>query len=107
LNLTCIKTALLAGVILNAVTKEIYMPIEAHDLHHDFPELSEQIRDLKMNDRHFAKLFEEYDVLDKEIRHIEEQKEAASDERLETLKVRRVALKDELYTMLNQAVDNA
>ncbi|MFK4752637.1 MULTISPECIES: YdcH family protein [Oceanospirillaceae] len=83
------------------------MSIEAHDLHHDFPELSEQIRDLKMTDRHFAKLFDEYDELDKEVRHIEEQKEAASDERLEQLKVRRVVLKDELYAMLNQAAANS
>ena len=76
------------------------MIVEAHDLHHEFPELSEQIRELKMNNRHFAKLFDEYHELDHEVRRIEEEKEAASDERLEGLKVRRVALKDELYGML-------
>lgn len=80
------------------------MIVEAHDLHHEFPELSEQIRELKMNNRHFAKLFDEYHELDHEVRRIEEEKEAASDERLEGLKVRRVALKDELYGMLTAAV---
>lgn len=76
------------------------MTIEAHDLHHEFPEFSEQIRELKMNNRHFAKLFDEYNDLDHEVRRIEEAKEAASDERLEGLKMRRVVLKDELYAML-------
>jgi uncharacterized protein len=78
------------------------MIVEAHDLHHEFPELSNKIRELKMNDRHFAKLFDEYHELDQEVRHIEEEKEAASDERLEELKLRRVALKDELYGMLTR-----
>ncbi|GGY46342.1 hypothetical protein GCM10011297_18980 [Bacterioplanes sanyensis] len=79
------------------------MSIEAHDLHHEFPEMSEQIRELKMNDRHFARLFEEYHEVDKEVRKIEEQAEAASDERLENLKLKRLHLKDDLYNMLKQA----
>ncbi|MGB1091877.1 MAG: YdcH family protein [Oceanobacter sp.] len=79
------------------------MKIEAHDLHHDFPEMHEQISTLKTTDRHFSKLFEEYHQLDLEIHKIEEGKEASSDERLETMKLRRVALKDELYGMLKVA----
>ncbi|MBE0482688.1 MAG: DUF465 domain-containing protein [Bacterioplanes sp.] len=76
------------------------MTIEHHDLHHEFPEMQAQIRNLKMNDRHFARLFDEYHDLDREVRKIEELVEAASDERLEELKMRRVHLKDELYDML-------
>ncbi|ASP38903.1 GTP-binding protein [Bacterioplanes sanyensis] len=79
------------------------MSIEAHDLHHEFPDMSAQIRELKMNDRHFARLFEEYHEIDKEVRKIEEQVEAASDERLEGLKLKRLHLKDDLYNMLKQA----
>jgi len=79
------------------------MSIEPHDLHHDFPEFSQQISELKVSDRHFAKLLEEYTAADKEIHLIEEQKEAASDEVLEQLKLKRVALKDELYGMLTKA----
>lgn len=78
------------------------MSIEAHDLHHEFPDMKDQIRNLKMNDRHFARLFDEYHDIDHTVRRIEEQKEAASDERLEGLKVRRLQLKDELYSMLKK-----
>lgn len=76
------------------------MTIEHHDLHHEFPDMQAEIRHLKMNDRHFSRLFDEYHDLDREVRKIEELVEAASDERLEELKMRRVHLKDELYGML-------
>jgi len=76
------------------------MAVEHHDLHHEFPEFNQEIHDLKMNDRHFARLFEEYHDMDREVRKIEDGAEAASDERLEELKLRRLHLKDELYTML-------
>lgn len=78
------------------------MSIEHHDLHHEFPEMHDQIHTLKTTNRHFACLFEEYHDLDREVRKIEEQSEAASDERLESLKVQRLHLKDELYHMLKQ-----
>ena len=42
------------------------MNVEHHDLHHDFPDMAEQIHELKMNDRHFARLFDEYHELDKD-----------------------------------------
>lgn len=74
--------------------------IENHNLHHEFPEHKERIHDLKMNDRHFARLFEEYHDTDREVRKIEEGAEAASDQRLEGLKLKRLHLKDELYAML-------
>jgi uncharacterized protein YdcH (DUF465 family) len=78
------------------------MQIESHSLVHDFPELKERIHHLKMGDRHFARLFEEYDQLDKEIHRIE-QDFTTSDDYLEGLKVRRVHLKDELYRLLQVA----
>lgn len=81
--------------------------IEHHDLHHEFPDMGPQIRELKMKDRHFARLFDEYHDVDREVRKIEEQVEAASDERLEELKLRRLHLKDELYGMLKQATAEA
>lgn len=82
------------------------MSIENHNLHHEFPEYEQQIHDLKMHDRHFARLFTEYHELDREIRKIEDEVEAASDERTESLKIRRVHLKDELYKMLQQENTN-
>ena len=79
------------------------MNIENHNLHHEFPEHKARIHDLKMNDRHFARLFEEYHIVDREVRKIEEGAEAASDQRLDLLKKRRMYLKDDLYSMLEAA----
>ncbi|WP_221800132.1 YdcH family protein [Oceanobacter mangrovi] len=81
------------------------MSIEPHDLHHDFPEFNDQISELKVNDRHFAKLMEEYNLIDKEVHLIEEQKQAGSDEVLEQLKLNRISLKDQLYCMLKTAAN--
>ena len=79
------------------------MTIENHNLHNEFPEMGDQIRALKMKDRHFARLFDEYHDVDREARRIEEEVEPASDERLEGLKMRRLHLKDDLYAMLKEA----
>ena len=79
------------------------MTIDNHSLHNEFPEMAEQIRTLKIKDRHFARLFDEYHEIDKEVRRIEEDVEAASDDRLEGLKMRRLHLKDDLFAMLKEA----
>lgn len=79
------------------------MSIENHNLHNEFPQHKERIHDLKMNDRHFARLFEEYHNTDREVRRIEDGAEAASDQRLEGLKLRRLHLKDDLLGMLETA----
>lgn len=76
--------------------------IEKHDLHHEFPEFQEEIRQLKMSDAHFARLFKEYHELDQEVRRIEEGVETTSDEYLETRKIARLHLKDELFSMLKK-----
>lgn len=76
--------------------------IEKHDLHHEFPEFQQEIRQLKMSDAHFARLFKEYHELDQEVRRIEEGVETTSDEYLETRKIARLHLKDELFSMLKK-----
>ncbi|TNC93014.1 YdcH family protein [Thalassolituus sp.] len=76
------------------------MTIEHHDLHHEFPDMSEKIREMKMTDRHFARLFEEYHDVDREVRKIEEDVTPAADETLDALRMKRVHLKDDLYSML-------
>ncbi|MFA3791090.1 YdcH family protein [Aliiglaciecola sp. SL4] len=77
------------------------MQLEKHTLNNDFPEHKHTIRHLKMNDSHFAKQFDQYHDVNKEIHHIEEQNEAVSDDYLETLKKQRVILKDELFAQIN------
>lgn len=76
--------------------------IEKHDLHHEFPEFEQEIRQLKMSDGHFARLFKEYHDLDHEVRRIEEGVETTSDEYLETKKIARLHRKDELFSMLKK-----
>lgn len=74
--------------------------IDKHDLHHEFPEYYDRIHELKTNDSHFARLFEEYHDLNREILRIEEGAENTTDEYLEELKKKRLLYKDKLYGMI-------
>ena len=76
---------------------------EVHDLAKEFPEYKERIHELKGSDAHFAKLFREYQELDKKLLHIEQEAEPASNEAAEALKKQRVQLKDRLFAMLKAA----
>ncbi len=73
---------------------------EKHDLHHEFPEYEAEIRHLKMNNNHFARFFNEYDELTHEILRIQQGIETPSDEYVESLKKKRLFLKDELFYMI-------
>ncbi len=73
-----------------------------HDLVHEFPEHREKIHDLKVNNHHFKKLFDEYHDLDHQVHSIESGATATTDEHLNELRLKRVHLKDELYTMLTK-----
>lgn len=77
---------------------------EKHDLHHEFPEYGERIRELKMGNAHFAKLFDDYHDIEHEVRRIEEGVENTSDDYLEELKKKRLYLKDTLYGMITAQV---
>jgi len=79
------------------------MLVEKHDLHHEFPEFHDQIHNLKVSDKHFAKLFAEYHDKDHEIHRIEQGSEVSSDDYLENLKKQRLLLKDQLFAMLKKA----
>ena len=76
------------------------MPIEKHDLLHEFPEHREAIHDLKMNNAHFAKLFDQYHEVDREVYRIDENIETPSDQYATERKARRLALKDKLLEMI-------
>lgn len=79
------------------------MSVEHHDLHHDFPELNEQIHEMKMNNAHFRRLFDEYHELTRTIEKMEDEVTPVSTRTEEEAKLRRVHLKDELYRMLTAA----
>ena len=79
------------------------MLTEKHDLLHEFPEHRERIHDLKVNNTHFARLFDEYHEVDHEVQRIETGVENTSDEYLEERKKVRLYLKDELFRMIREA----
>jgi len=79
------------------------MTLEKHDLHHEFPNFRDEIHYLKMNDNHFARLFNEYHEIDQEVNRIEQGVENTSDEYLEGRKKQRLHLKDSLFVMLKKA----
>ena len=79
------------------------MSVEHHDLHHEFPEMHDRIHELKMNNSHFRKLFDEYHELTSSIEKMEDEVTPVSTRIEEEAKNRRVVLKDELYRMLTAA----
>ena len=76
---------------------------EKHDLVHELPEHRDTIHRLKMENAHFARLFEEYHEVDHEVHRIETGTENTSDEYLEGRKLKRLHLKDEMFRMIKQA----
>jgi len=76
---------------------------EKHDLVHELPEHRDTIHQLKMNNNHFARLFDEYHEVDHEVHRIETGVEPTSDEYLEGKKKQRLHLKDELFQMIQKA----
>ena len=81
------------------------MHVEHHSLTADFPELREQLHNLRQQDQHFARLADEYGALDKRICRIEDGIELLDEDALSTLKAERVAMKDELSRQLNKAAE--
>lgn len=74
--------------------------MEKHDLHHDFPQYSEVITELKTSNKHFRKLYDEYNDITKDIHNIEINEKFTDDE-LNALRTKRVHLKDELFKMIS------
>ncbi|MGD8862292.1 MAG: DUF465 domain-containing protein [Myxococcales bacterium] len=74
-----------------------------HDLAHEFPEHKERIHELKTSDEHFAGLAEQYHELVKELHQIEAGVETPADDYVEELKKKRLAVMDEIASILKQA----
>lgn len=76
------------------------MSIDNHTLINEFPQLKDKIHALKTSNNHFARRFDEYNDLDREVRRLEGVGSPKADETMEELKRKRLSLKDELYQML-------
>ena len=68
-------------------------------LHQEFPQYDSLITELKTSNNHFKKLFDEYESLNHRIHGIEATS-IFTDEELNTMRIRRTHLKDELYGIL-------
>lgn len=76
------------------------MSVEHRDLHHEFPELNDKIHEMKTNNNHFRRLFDEYHELTTQVENMENEVTPVSSMTEEEAKKRRLHLKDELYAML-------
>ena len=75
---------------------------EKHDLIHEFPELREKIHAMKISNNHFRRLFDDYHSSDHDVHRVESGVEPTSDEVLNEMRRKRLALKDELYRLLTK-----
>lgn len=73
-----------------------------HELAADFPEHAEKIQALKVSDAHFAKLFDAYHEVNRQVHRAETDVEPTGDEEIEAMRRERVKLKDELYALLTR-----
>jgi uncharacterized protein len=76
------------------------MSVIHHDLAHELPEFKERIHQLKLEDNHFSKLFDEYHKINNDVLRLEAENIPVTDEAFESLKKQRLNLKDKLYNML-------
>ena len=67
-----------------------------------FPEFRDLISKLKTEDAHFALLFDKHNELDQKIKNFESGIEIATGSEIEVLKKEKLAIKDELYTILKK-----
>nr|WP_174862567.1 MULTISPECIES: YdcH family protein [Comamonas] len=72
-----------------------------------FPEYREQIAHLRATDRHFSRLFEEHNLLDHEVQQLESKHSPAFQIEIDALKKQKLALKEQLYSLLRQEAADA
>lgn len=74
--------------------------MERHDLLHELPEYQDRIHQLKLENAHFKKVFDEYHELEHEIHRINTGVETVTDEQLHQLKANLLFMKDELVSII-------
>ena len=70
-----------------------------------FPEYRDLISKLKQEDAHFARIFDEHNELDDKISGLENAPvtSVTAQDEIDALKVKKLALKDQLFQLLKQA----
>lgn len=75
-----------------------------HELAEEFPQAIDLMHRLKLEDAHFARLAEDYHVLNRAIHRAETQVEPVSESHEIDMRRQRMALKDEIARILAAAV---
>lgn len=71
-----------------------------HELAEEFPDFVNQLHHLRETDGHFYRITNEYHELNRAIHRAETNVEPCDDARMNEMRKRRMALKDEIYGML-------
>jgi len=71
-----------------------------HELADEFPQEAERIRELRLEDAHFARLADEYHEVNRAVHRAETRAEVVSDQHETELRRRRMQLKDEIGRIL-------
>ncbi|GHD99439.1 hypothetical protein U879_08645 [Defluviimonas sp. 20V17] len=79
------------------------MSITPHELHDDFPAEADRIAALKAANAHFARLVDEYHALNRAVHGAETNTHPTDRAHEADMRRKRVALKDEIWRMLQRA----
>ncbi|MDM1292375.1 YdcH family protein [Acinetobacter indicus] len=71
-----------------------------------FPEFRELMQQLREDNPHFARLFEDHEHLDRKISQLELDPVHQINDDIEALKRKKLKLKDQIYQLLKQAQQN-
>ncbi len=71
-----------------------------HELAEEFPDRVEQMSKMKQSDAHFAKLFDEYHEINRAVHRAETDVEPTDDLHMAEMRKQRLAIKDEIWSML-------
>jgi uncharacterized protein YdcH (DUF465 family) len=74
-----------------------------HELAEEFPEYVQKIHDLKTSDAHFASLADKYHDINRAVHRAETDVEPTDDLNMAQMRKERMALKDEIWSMLSKA----
>ena len=73
-----------------------------HELAEEFPDRVEQMSALKQSDAHFSKLFDDYHEINRSVHRAEINVEPTDDLHMAEMRKQRLAIKDEIWVILNR-----
>lgn len=74
-----------------------------HELHEEFPDHIELMQKLRAENAHFAKLSDEYHEINRAVHRAETDVEPTDDLHMGEMRKQRMALKDEIWSMIQGA----